>query len=72
MLLNKTMQIKIADLGVSKIIDMDRTNASTYAGTIPYMSPEVFRSQTDDVKYYPNTDVWYIIGFFMFVFIIGD
>ena len=66
------MNIKIADLGVSKIIDIDRTNASTHAGTIPYMSPEVFLALTHDVKYYPNTDVWYITGFFMFVFIIGD
>ena len=59
------MHIKIADLGVSKVIDFDRTNASTHAGTIPYMSPEVFRAQIDDVQYYPNTDVWYITDFFL-------
>jgi hypothetical protein len=24
-----------------------------------YMSPEVFKSQVMDIKYYPNTDIWY-------------
>ena len=49
-------EIKIGDLGVSKI--MENTHASTYAGTREYMSPEVFKSQVSDIKYYPNTDVW--------------
>ena len=59
MLLSDRMQIKIADLGLSKIVDLDKTHASTQAGTPIYMSPEVFRALTDDVKHYPNTDVWY-------------
>ena len=63
------MQIKIADLGVSKILDMDRTSASTHTGTLPYMSPEVFLAITEDVKYYPNTDVWYITRLFFFLYL---
>lgn len=68
MLLSDTMQIKFADLGLSKIIDSDKTHASTYVGTIVYMSPEVFHAQTVDENavYYPNTDVWYMIQSFLF------
>ena len=49
-------EIKIGDLGVSKI--MEKTHATTHAGTPIYMSPEVFKAQVLDIKYYPNTDVW--------------
>ena len=37
MLLSGKNEIKIADLGISKI--MEETHASTYAGTKEYMSP---------------------------------
>ena len=57
MLLNDRNEIKLTDLGISKI--MEETHASTYAGTKQYMSPEVFKSQVLDIKYYPNTDIWY-------------
>ena len=57
MLLTETYEIKLADLGWSKI--MDKTYASSYAGSPAYMSPEVFKAQYLDVKYYPNTDIWY-------------
>ena len=56
MLLNGRDEIKLADLGVSKL--MENTHASTHAGTLPYMSPEVFKAQFIDTIYYPNTDVW--------------
>ena len=56
MLLNGRNEIKLCDLGVSKL--MEDTHASTTAGTSEYMSPEVFKAQILDVKYYPNTDVW--------------
>jgi mitogen-activated protein kinase kinase len=56
MLLNGRNEIKLCDLGVSKI--MDKSHVSTSAGTREYMSPEVFKAQVLDVKYYPNTDVW--------------
>ena len=49
-------EIKIGDLGISKI--MEKTHATTYAGTPIYMSPEVFKAQFMDTIYYPNTDIW--------------
>ena len=59
MLLTERNEIKLADLGLSKI--MNKTHASSYAGSPAYMSPEVFKAQVLDVKYYPNTDIWYEI-----------
>ena len=56
MFLSGRNEIKLGDLGISKI--MEETHASTHAGTLPYMSPEVFKAHVSDVKYYPNTDVW--------------
>ena len=56
MLLNGRDEMKLADLGASKL--MDNTYASTHAGTVPYMSPEMFNTQFIDTKYYPNTDIW--------------
>ena len=56
MLLTGKDNMKIGDLGVAKL--MQSTHANSYTGTIPYMSPEVFRGQMEDVKYYPNTDIW--------------
>ena len=56
MLLSGTNEIKLGDLGISKLIE--KTHASTYAGTPLYMSPEVFKAQVLNIKYYPNTDIW--------------
>ena len=56
MLLTERNEIKLADLGLSKI--MDNTHASSYKGSPAYMSPEVFKSQVMVIKYYPNTDIW--------------
>ena len=56
MLLDGKNEIKLADLGISKI--MEETHASTFAGTKEYMSPEVFKAQVLNIKYYPNTDIW--------------
>ena len=56
MLLNVRDEIKLTDLGISKL--MEKTHASTHAGTLPYMSPEVFKAQFMDNIYYPNTDIW--------------
>ena len=56
MLLNGVNEIKLGDLGISKL--MENTHASTYAGTPLYMSPEVFKAQVMETKYYQNTDVW--------------
>ena len=56
MLLTLKSEIKLGDLGLAKM--MENTHASSYAGTPLYMSPEVFKSQFDNEKYYPNVDVW--------------
>ena len=55
MLLTERNEIKLADLGLSKI--MDKTHASTFAGSRAYMSPESFKAQFMKTKYYPNTDI---------------
>jgi serine/threonine protein kinase len=62
MLLTGTNVLKLADLGLSKI--MDKTHASTYAGSPAYMSPEVFKAQVMKISYYPNTDIWYLLIFY--------
>ena len=62
MLLTENNELKLADLGWSKI--MNKTHASTYAGSPAYMSQEVFKAQFMRISYYPNTDVWYLIIFF--------
>jgi serine/threonine protein kinase len=59
MLLNGRNEIKLADLGISKL--MSKSYASTYAGSKQYMSPEVFKAQIMKINYYPNTDIWYEI-----------
>ena len=56
MLLNGVNEIKLGDLGISKLLE--NSHASSYAGTPRYMSPEVFKAQSMETKYYPNTDVW--------------
>ena len=58
MLLTERNEIKLADLGWSKI--MDKTHASTFAGSPAYMSPEVFKADVLETEYYPNTDIWYL------------
>ena len=57
MLLTERNEIKLADLGISKI--MEETHTSTFTGTLVYMSPEVSQAFFMDIKYYPNTDIWY-------------
>ena len=56
MLLSGNNEIKLGDLGISKL--MVNTHASTHAGTPLYMSPEMFKAQFLDTIYYPNTDIW--------------
>ena len=56
MLLSGRNEIKLGDLGLSKL--MDKSHASSHAGTPIYMSPEVFKAQFMDTNYYPNTDIW--------------
>ena len=56
MLLSGTDEIKLGDLGLSKL--MNKSHASSCAGTLDYMSPEVFQAGFKNIKYYPNTDIW--------------
>lgn len=53
MLLTSDDTIKLADLGVSKMME-GTEHASTIIGTRPYMSPEVHKG----TSYLSNTDVW--------------
>ena len=56
MFLNGGNEIKLGDLGLSKL--MVKSHARTFSGTPRYMSPEVFKAQIEDTKYYPNYDIW--------------
>ena len=56
MLLTRRNDIKLADLGVAKM--MEGTHGNTHAGTKQYMSPEIFRANFEDIIHYPNTDIW--------------
>jgi serine/threonine protein kinase len=56
MFLNEINDIKLASFVIAK--KMENSHASTHAGTLFYMSPEVFMAHFIDTKYYPNTDVW--------------
>ena len=54
MLLSEKNMIKIADLGMSKL--MEENNKCVYFRTQQYMSPELFKPKS---TYYSNADVWY-------------
>ena len=56
--------IKLGDLGVSKILE--KTNASTFTGTLPYMSPELFKCFYDKGEYTAKTDIWYLIYYLIY------
>lgn len=59
MLLTARDHIKLADLGQAKM--MENSCATTFAGSLSYMSPEIFKSQFMSFRYFPNTDIWYIL-----------
>lgn len=50
---DKNMNLKIGDFGVSKLLD-GTENCKTTAGTPYYCSPEVMKSQ----QYSKKTDIW--------------
>ena len=57
MLLTIEMTIKLADLGLAKIL-RDK-NELDYLETLLYVSPEVYEGK----RYNTNTDIWYDITF---------
>ena len=61
MLFSRTNTVKLADLGIAKVLS--GTIARTYVGTMPYMSPELERckdnADNEERKTYSfKTDVW--------------
>ena len=53
--MNKENNSKLADFGVSKIIDLDNKKSLTaHVGTVFYMSPEIKEGNNYDFK----TDIW--------------
>lgn len=56
MLLTKKNVIKLADLGIAKLIES--TPGKSHAGTANYMSPEIFMSLFKSVFYSANSDIW--------------
>ena len=58
-LLTENEVAKICDFGISKEM-IGTIHAQTFAGTKPYMSPELWECcSTDSGEYSFNTDVWY-------------
>jgi len=53
-LINRNGGIKIADFGVSGIIENSTDGKTSWVGTIIYMSPERVRGD----EYYADTDIW--------------
>ncbi|XP_044489134.1 mitogen-activated protein kinase kinase 9-like [Mangifera indica] len=60
LLVDKKLKVKIADFGVSKIVNAHSTpeNYGSYVGTYAYMSPERMDSSRYDPKYVYAGDVW--------------
>ena len=57
MLLTKGDVIKLADLGIAKLIE--NTAGRTFVGSPAYMSPEIFLSLYKSNSYSFNTDIWF-------------
>ena len=53
-LLNKNGVVKLADFGVSGILEHTQDGLSSWVGTMTYMSPERLKGQT----YFADTDLW--------------
>ncbi|KAL1807660.1 hypothetical protein ACET3Z_024650 [Daucus carota] len=59
LLVNHNMEVKIADFGVSKLIDLASDESHVFSGTTAYMAPERFDSCTygDDLDVFAG-DIW--------------
>ena len=47
--------LKLADFGISKLINSETNSLTVHIGTLPYMSPEIREGEHYDFK----TDIWY-------------
>ena len=58
-MLDKANQPKITDLDKSALSHRDLASSKAYAGTVPYMSPELYHGTLDfSHEYFKNTDIW--------------
>lgn len=46
--------VKLGDLGIAKVLDLNQSKADTFIGTPSYMSPELFTGKS----YNHKTDIW--------------
>ncbi|CAH1430041.1 unnamed protein product [Lactuca virosa] len=71
LLVNKNMEVKIADFGVSKIMCRTLDACNSYVGTCAYMSPERFDPDTHGANYNGYSgDIW-SLGLTMFELYMG-
>ncbi|XP_021360086.1 probable serine/threonine-protein kinase pXi isoform X2 [Mizuhopecten yessoensis] len=52
--LTDSLNIKVGDLGIAKVLDGEKAKAMTFVGTLTYMSPEQFQHK----PYNHKADVW--------------
>ncbi|XP_052781137.1 serine/threonine-protein kinase Nek4-like [Mya arenaria] len=52
--LKEDLTVKLGDLGIAKVLDLNQTKADTFIGTPSYMSPELFSGKS----YNHKTDIW--------------
>ena len=55
-MLTKENDIKIADFGISRILNLETINLTPMAGSFDYQSPEIKKGSNYDFK----TDIWYV------------
>ncbi|KAH3816660.1 hypothetical protein DPMN_118180 [Dreissena polymorpha] len=52
--LKENLSVKLGDLGIAKVLDLNQSKADTFIGTPSYMSPELFMGKS----YNHKTDIW--------------
>ncbi|KAL4226500.1 Serine/threonine-protein kinase Nek3 [Mactra antiquata] len=52
--LKDDLTVKLGDLGIAKVLDLNQSKANTFIGTPSYMSPELFSGRS----YNHKTDIW--------------
>lgn len=69
-LLTQQGKIKLTDMGIAKEHIQTTLNGanSNGAGTVSYMSPEMFENISKQTKYSLNTDVWFDLNYLQHLF----